>query len=228
MSNAYTDFVISDSQNPPSPPPLAPQQERSRKTLDLLLQATIRTLDAEGLEACTLPRVAAAAGVSTATVYRRFEDKDALLRAAFLHVLQQSNRSNQAALEKLLLRPKLEDTAERLIAALLQQYRAHPRLLRALSQFLQTHAGTEFSRQALSLIATNLQLTAAVLLHHRDRIRHPDPQRAVTFAVLNAASTIEAIVFEAESLWHTALPLSDKQLSAELTRSLIAYLRRRP
>jgi len=207
---------------------LAPQQERSRKTLDLLLQATIRTLDQAGLEACTVPVVAAAAGVSAATIYRRFEDKDALLRAAFLHILQQSNRANQTALEKQLLRPKLEDTAERLIAALLLQYRTHPRLLRALSQFIEANPNTDFSRQALSLIATNLQLVAAVLLHHRDRIRHPDPQRAVTFAVLNAASTIEAIVFETESLWHTALPLNDKQLSAELTRSLIAYLRRRP
>jgi AcrR family transcriptional regulator len=207
---------------------LKPKQDRSRKTLELLLAATIRCLEQEGLEGCTLPRIAKAAEVSAASVYRRFEDKDALLRAAFLHVLQQSNSSNKAHLEQALLRPTLEATVERLVALLLKQYRDHPRLLRSLSKFLEVHSGSEFSRQALALIAGNLQLIAEVLLHHRDRIRHPDPPQAVVFAVLNAASSIEAVVFDAESLWHTALPLSDRQLSTELARSMLAYLRRKP
>jgi AcrR family transcriptional regulator len=204
---------------------LAPQQERSRKTLDLLLHATVSILDKEGLEACTLPRVAAAAAVSPATVYRRFEDKDALLRAAFLDVLQRSNRANKAMMEKLFLRPTLAETAERIIAAFLQQYRAHPRLLRALAQFMEKHTDSEFANEANRLIAANVRLFAALLLHHRDSIRHSNPQRAALFALLSALSTIEMAVFAPQSLWQTALPLSDKLFCAEVTRSLIAYLR---
>jgi AcrR family transcriptional regulator len=204
---------------------LAPQQERSRKTLDLLLHATVSILDKEGLEACTLPRVAAAAAVSPATVYRRFEDKDALLRAAFLDVLQRSNRANKAMMEKLFLRPTLAETAERIIAAFLQQYRAHPRLLRALTQFMEKHTDSEFANEANRLIAANVRLFAALLLHHRDSIRHSNPQRAALFALLSALSTIEMAVFAPQSLWQTALPLSDKLFCAEVTRSLIAYLR---
>ncbi len=206
---------------------IAPQQARSRKTLDLLLQATIRTIDESGLEACTLPRIATLVGIVPAAIYRRFADKEALLRAAFLRILEDTT-TNCATLEKDLLRPTLQETAERIITTLLRQYRAHPRRLHALSQYLATHANTEFSRHALGLIASNLQLTAAVLLHHRDRIRHPDPQRAVTFAVLTATSSIEAIVFDPESFWHTTLPLNDKQLTAELTRTMVGYLRRKP
>ena len=206
---------------------IAPQQARSRKTLDVLLKATIGTLEGHGLEACTLPRVAAAAKVVPATVYRRFADKDALLRAAFLHFLA-GNVTDQATLEKNLLGPTLQETSERLTASLLRQYRAHPRLLHALSQFLAAHPDTDFSRHALALISTNLRQTAAVLLHHSDRIRHPDHQRAVTFAVLQATSAIEAIVFAPGSLWHVALPLNDKQLTAELARSIVGYLRRKP
>jgi AcrR family transcriptional regulator len=207
---------------------LVPQQDRSRKTLNTLLSATVQVLNAEGLEACTLPRVAKAASLSPATVYRRFEDKDALLRAAFLHVLQQSNTTNQATLEATLLRPTLEDTAARIIAAILQQYRAHPRFYLALIQFLATHAGTPFATQAQQIMHTHVKLLADLLLHHRDRIRHPNPQRAATFAILSATSTIERSILEPGSLWHTALPLSDKLFTAELARALLGYLRRKP
>jgi AcrR family transcriptional regulator len=207
---------------------LAPQQDRSRQTLEALLRATVAILDKEGLDACTLPRVAASAGVAAGTVYRRFADKDALLRAAFLHVLQRSNQANQAVLEKALLRPSLEDTAERIVATLLAQYREHPLLLRALSHFLETHSGSEFATQANGLINTNVQLVAGVLLHHSDRIRHPNPQRAAVFAVLNASSAIETAMLAPDSLWAVALPLSDKQFTAELTRAMLGYLRRKP
>jgi len=209
-------------------PTLAPQQDRSRQTLEALLRATIAILDKEGLDACTLPRVAASAGVAAATVYRRFADKDALLRAAFLHVLKRSNQTNQANFEKTLLRPSLEDTAERIVAALLAQYREHPQLLRALSHFLEIQSGSEFATLAQGLINTNLQLVASVLLHHRDRIRHANPQRAAVFAVLQASSSIETAMLTPDSLWSVALPLTDKQFTAELTRAMLGYLRRKP
>jgi len=202
-----------------------PQQERSRQTLERLLVACVRTLDRDGLEGCTLPRIAIEAGVSPATVYRRFADKDALLCAAFLHILKKSNDSNHENLAKAILRPTLEETAERLVASLVRQYRTHPRLLRALSLFLDGHVDSDFGREARRLMADNLQLISTVLLNHRKGIRHPNPRRATLFAVLSAASNIETIVFEGDSLWHVALPLDDAKLSAELARSLVAYLR---
>jgi len=205
---------------------LAPKQARSRKTLDALLHATIKTLEQEGLEACTLPRIAAAAGVSAASVYRRFADKDALLRATFLHIVE-ANTPTQAELEKELLRSDLQQTAERLIAFLLRQHRAHPHLHRARTQFLETQVNSGYTTQLLTLIAANLQSLAAILLHYRDRIRHPDPDRAALFAILTATASIEALTTP-NSLWQTTLPQSEKQLSAELTRTLVAYLRRKP
>jgi len=208
--------------------PFPPQQQRSRQTLERLLKACVRTLDRDGLEGCTLPRIAVEAGVSPATVYRRFADKDALLCAAFLDILQRSNDANRENVPKSILRPTLEETAERLVDSLIRQYRTHPRLLRALSLFVDTHAGSDFSNEARQLIANNLQLVSAVLLKHRKSIRHPNPQRAVSFAVLNVTSSIETIVFDGNSLWQVTLPLDDAKLSAELTRSLIAYLRYDP
>src|SRR5580700_4997795 len=122
--------------------PQPPQQQRSRETLDALLTSTIHLLETDSLEACTLPRIAAEANLAAASVYRRFPDKDALLRAAFLHVLQQNAKITRAQLEKLLLRKSLEATIEAIVADLLRQYRQRPRLMRSLSLFLESHSST--------------------------------------------------------------------------------------
>jgi len=205
-----------------------PQQQRSRETLTALITTTITVLGAGGLEGCTLPRIAAEANLAAASVYRRFPDKDALLRAAFLHVLQQNAKIARPQLEKLLLRKSLEATVEAIVADLLRQYRQHPRLMRSLSLFLESHSGTTFALEAHRLISARLELTAALLLEHRDRIRHPNPSRAVVFAMLLATSAVESALLTPDSLWSVALPFADKQLAAEISRAALAYLRRKP
>ena len=204
---------------------LLPRQRRSRETVERLLMATVRVLDSRGLEGALVPRIAKAAGVAPASIYRRFADKDALLRSAFLHVLQQSNEANRKHLKTLLLRGSLEETVPRLIALLFQQYRAHPKLLRALSTFVDTDLDGAFADRARSMIAKNLREIVAVLIIHRSEIRHRSPQRALEFAILSASSSIEAIVLDPTSLWNTVLPLSDKELAAHLSRGFVAYLR---
>src|ERR1700733_5106492 len=82
----------------------SPKQARSRATAERLLAAAIRVVDEVGLEGATVPRIAAAADVAPASVYRRYADKDALLRAAFLHALENSNQNNRQMMTKLLLR----------------------------------------------------------------------------------------------------------------------------
>jgi len=208
--------------------PQPPQQQRSRQTLDSLLAATIHLLESDSLEACTLPRIAAEANLAAASVYRRFPDKDALLRAAFLYVLQQNAKTTRQQLEKLLLRKSLETTIEAIVLDLLRQYRTRPRLLRSLSLFLESHSGTSFALAAQQLVSSRVELTAELLLQHRDRIRHPNLARAAVFAVLLATSAIESAVLTPDSLWAVALPFADKQLAAEITRSVLAYLRRKP
>src|SRR5579859_4650526 len=133
----------------------APQQARSRATLNRLLVATIHALDAGGLDAAVVPAIAQRAGVAPASIYRRFRDKDALLRAAFLHVLELSAQGNAQRLPKLLLRPTLEASARRLVALVLAQYRQHPQLLRALQRFVEADGDGPFAREARARMAAN-------------------------------------------------------------------------
>lgn len=216
---------VSAATAPPRPPA---QQKRSQKTFDKLLAATTRVLEREGFDGATVPRIAAEARLSPASIYRRFADKDDLLRASFLRLLEATHANNAAHLHTLVVRGDLEQTVQALTTALLKQYRDHPHLLRALARMLEAEPESPFATEARKFIAANLGQAADVLLGHRDSIRHPDPDKAARFAVLSATSAIELAAFDQPSLWHVVLPLNDKTLIAELTRQTVAYLRRKP
>lgn len=61
-----------------------PQQLRSRRTEQRLIEATISLLHEGGLAVCTVPAVAERAGVAVGSVYRRYADKQAMVSAAIL------------------------------------------------------------------------------------------------------------------------------------------------
>ena len=57
----------------------APQQRRSFKTLEKILGAIAELLDEKHFERISMAEIAQRAGVSVATLYTRFEDKQSLL-----------------------------------------------------------------------------------------------------------------------------------------------------
>src|SRR5437016_11625355 len=67
---------------------LEPQQERSRESLRKLLKATTEVLGQHGVDGTTIPRIAHHAGLTPGAIYRRFQDKDALLETAILRILE--------------------------------------------------------------------------------------------------------------------------------------------
>ena len=204
------------------------QQKRSRRTEDKLLNAAAQVLDREGLDAATVPRIAAEAKLSPASIYRRFADKDDLLRATFLRILETSNASNAGETPAQLVGDSLSQTVAALISALLRQFRDHPQLLRALNRTIEADPASPFVKESARRLSVNVGHLADALLAHREQIRHPDPERAARFAVLSATSAIEMAALDELSLWHVALPMSDKAFAAELARQMLAYLRRKP
>jgi AcrR family transcriptional regulator len=205
-------------------PEKSPQQERSRATAQRLLSATIRVIADSGLEAATVPKIAALAKVAPASVYRRYQDKDALIRAAFLHALEQSNANNRLHLKGALLKPTLASTAAQLMKVLFEQYQRHPLLIRSLSRYLDLTDDRDFSRRARSVMVANVEEVVAVLLHHRDEIVQADPERALRFALLNAMCSIEAHALDTNSLWHSFRGFSPDLLATELAAGFVAYL----
>jgi len=205
---------------------IAPQQRRSRETLAKLLKATVETLQEHGLDGATIPRIAKAAGVAPASVYRRFRDRKALLRAAFLAVLERSAAANREGLRIERFEDRsFEGVANAVVAALIEQYRAYGGLLRAASRFFDEDDDGAFKAKAVSLIAGNFAMVVDLMLAFRSQVAHADPKRAITFALLAAATAIEVRALDPTSMWHELLPISDRELQSELVRSFLAYLR---
>jgi len=204
------------------------QQERSRATAQRLLSATIRVISESGLDAATVPKIAALAKVAPASVYRRYHDKDALIRAAFLHALEQSNANNRLHLERALLKQTLESTAVQLMKVLFEQYRQHPLLIRSLTRYLDSTDDRDFILRVRTVMVANVEEVVAVLLHHRDEIAQTDPERALRFALLNATCSIEAYALDANSLWHGFRGFSPDFLATELAAGFVAYLSHAP
>ncbi|MGA7158008.1 MAG: TetR/AcrR family transcriptional regulator [Acidobacteriaceae bacterium] len=202
------------------------QQKRSQGTFDKLVNATARVLDREGLEGATVPRIAAEAKLSAASIYRRFADKDDLLRATFLRIVEAAHTSNAAVVRGMVARETLAETVDALVAVLLKQYRDHPKLLSALARMTESEPNSAFSKEMMRLDCGNIEQVAGMLLEHRKSIRHPDPERAVRFAVLSAVSSIELAALGEVSMWRVAMKVSDKVFAAELARQMLAYLRK--
>lgn len=201
-----------------------PVQERSRSTALRLLNATITLLDEAGLEGALIPRIAEQAGVAPASVYRRFADKNALLRAAFLHALKESNASGAESLSSQLLGDTLAASVRKLVVMLFDQYQQHPHFLRALSQFIDADTDKLFVGEARAIIRANIDVIVDLLLQHRTEIKHAAPESALRFLVLNATCSIEAYSLDPNSMWHVEPCLSRADITEHLVHSFVCHL----
>ncbi|MDD9960978.1 MAG: TetR/AcrR family transcriptional regulator [Gammaproteobacteria bacterium] len=78
----YCKYLMSSS-----PPP---QQDRSIRTQQALIDALIRLLNDQSFDEITVSQIAAEAGLTTGAIYRRFKDKRSLLGSAFERFVEES------------------------------------------------------------------------------------------------------------------------------------------
>ncbi len=203
----------------------APLQARSRLTTEQLLAATLAVIEEKGVAGVTIPEVALRAGLSPGSVYRRFDDKEAMIRIALLRFLEASRETNEASLPSgRLLGLTLEEALLALCRGLVAQYRGRTGLLKALDQYLEVQADAAFRERAVSLMEANLRLVTGALRPFHDQIAAADPEWAITFALLSAITLIEAHKLHDSPVWRRILPLDDNALAAETARAMTAYL----
>ncbi|MDI3336978.1 TetR/AcrR family transcriptional regulator [Defluviimonas aestuarii] len=124
--------MATEPKNKPKPRKV-PVQTRSRATVEAILEATARILEAEGLEAVTTNRVAERAGVSIGSLYQYFPSRDAILAELVRRMrLSMSARLMKASAEAQDM--PLAEAVPRLMAAAVHQYETEPRLTAALEQ----------------------------------------------------------------------------------------------
>ena len=210
---------------------LAPQQARSRESLNKLLRAAQEVLGQKGVDGATIPVIAQHAGLTPGAVYRRFRDKDALLEAVILGMLKRQDEGIRTALTPDMARQiPLPVFAEQLIHSVLVSYRRNAGMIRAMRQFSQARLQTPFFRRAARMEVSTYHYLVELFLVHRDEIQHSDPKIAVSFAVMMLISTLmELVVTEGDlRLWKTLLPQNDAALKVELSRAFLGYLGVKP
>lgn len=209
------------------PKNLQPQQARSRESLRKLLKAAAEVLGQHGVEGTTIPRIAAHAGLTPGAIYRRFNDKDALLETVIMGILErQDERLRTGLTPEMAGQIPLPVFAEQIIHSLVVSYRANAALMRAMRQFLQSRVGTEFWKKGCRLEVRSYERMVEMFLANAKDIQHPDPRRAVSLGMLMVISTLQELVLNTPEIkvWKGLLPQNDQALKRELTRAFLGYL----
>ena len=180
-------------------------QERSRLTVDALLEATARILVREGFDKASTNRIAEVAGVSVGSLYQYFPSKEALVAA----LIDRHNRQVMQAIQGELaeaLKLSMEEAVRRLVSIAVKAHRVDPKLHRALTEQIPRVGRLEnvefFNRQYYALFENYLKSRRGEL--------------SVTDLGLAAFVCVTSI----EALTHTAV-LHRKMVSAEEVDALI-------
>lgn len=202
-------------------------QERSRKTLERLLKAAIEILNKEGLDGATIPHIAARAKLTPGSIYRRFPDKDALLREVFIRMLEGNYRGSQELLKPEYWKSRsLAEMCRFVIAETLNGYARHRGLLRAFTSFTLQHPDTSFVRRCEDLQWKVSRVVSDLLLLRRDEIHHPDPESAVPFALVMIGASAKTVLVLPRDPKHLSplMPDAGLRLRRELPEMVLRYL----
>jgi AcrR family transcriptional regulator len=196
-------------------------QERSRATIEALVEATARILVKEGFDKASTNRIAHEAGVSIGSLYQYYPSKEALVAA----VIDRHNRAlmhvARSVLAEIASQP-IEKAVRRLVAVGIEAHRIDPKLHRVLAEQIPRTGRLE---NVGALDRETLALFRAYLESRRDELRAVDPGLA-TFV---CATTIEALTHNA--VLHRPDMLSDEAvetLVGEATRLVVGYLKKPP
>jgi len=201
----------------------AHHQERSRATASRLLEAAEAVLEKRGLEGASVPEIARRAQVSPASIYRRFVDKDGLLREVFERFFERSIQANELALQPSRWKStSLEKSVCALIAGMVAAYSQRPGLLRAVITYSEQHPDPAFRRRALELRERSMAGIERIVLLHVKEIKHPQPKKAVRIALQLVSLALKERIRPAGTL--AGKPLPAEELRVELARMFLGYL----
>ncbi|HEX7726589.1 MAG TPA: TetR/AcrR family transcriptional regulator [Rhizomicrobium sp.] len=193
-------------------------QERSRATVDALLEATARILVREGFDRASTNRIADVAGVSIGSLYQYFPSKEALVAAVIERHQQDIRQVIQGELEKAAMLP-IEQGVRMLVAVAVKSHRIAPKLHRVLAEQIPRVGTLEkvetFNRENFALFRSYLESRKSEL-----RVKN------LELAAFLCVTSIEAVTHNAV-LHHTKM-LSDDMTDALIdgaARMVIGYLK---
>jgi AcrR family transcriptional regulator len=201
----------------PTDTPLPSTQKRSQETTERLLDAAEDILKSDGPDAATVRAIAEKAGVSVGIVYRRFPDKDTILRAAYMRFFSRTAAANEGVLTRTdWSRFGTTSLAKLLIDGMVSAYRSNRSLLKALILYARTHEDTAFRERAESMNEQAVSALVQIFEARKKEMNHPRPAEGIRFALTSVAAVAQDRV-----IFHKS---SDPHLNHELLRLFTNYL----
>jgi AcrR family transcriptional regulator len=205
------------ARKPATKPRKNASQNRSRATVDALVEATARILVREGFDKASTNRIAEVAGVSVGSLYQYFPGKEALVAAVIDRHNQDIMQVVHRALAEVAAQP-VATAVRRLVAVAIEAHRIDPRLHRVLAEQI-PRTGRLANIEAFNHDIPSL--FRAYLESHRDEIRAID----LGLAAFMCVTSIEALAHTA--VLHRSEKLSDEMVGTlveEATRLVVGYL----
>jgi AcrR family transcriptional regulator len=199
-----------------------PQQSRSQETLDRILDAAEQVLTEKAFGEATLAEIMdRAGGLTVGAFYRRYPDKNALLRHLDERFFSEMLKKNAEVLNpdrwaNATAREIIEHFCREAVAV----YSTRRGLLRSL--FLRARSDTVLQQSALHVNEQFLANLRALLLARRDEVAHPDPDRAIELGFMMVIGSLRELVVFGET-W-PAPPAHTPALAAEVARMYCGYL----
>ncbi len=193
-------------------------QERSRSTVDALLEATTRILIKEGYDRASTNRIAEVAGVSIGSLYQYFPSKEALVAAVVDRHTQELSEVTRSALIKMAARP-IEVAAREFVSVAIDAHRVNPKLHGVLAEQIPRVGRLE---NIEANVRDGYTLVRGYLEAHRDEIDVADLDLAAFVVVTVVEALTHAAVLRRPDV------LADKkarQFVDDVTRLVVRYLR---
>ena len=191
-------------------------QERSRATVDALVEATARILVREGFDKASTNRIAEVAGVSVGSLYQYYPGKEALVVAVIDRHNRQIMQVVRRALAEVASQP-IAKAVRRLVTVAIEAHRIDPKLHRVLAEQIPRTGALEnveaFNRETYALLRTYLE-------GHRGEIRVTDLGLATFVCVTSIEALAHNAVLRSESLSEELM----RTLVDEATRLVVGYL----
>jgi AcrR family transcriptional regulator len=207
------------ARKPATNPRKSASQERSRLTVDALLEATARVLMKEGYDRASTNKIAAVAGVSIGSLYQYFPSKEALVAAVIDRHMHEMFQVVRDALAKVAARP-IEVAARELVSVMLDAHRVNPELHGVLAEQVPRTGRLEnieaINREAYALVRGYLEA-------HRDELDVADPDVAAFICVTAVEALTHAAIVRRPEI------LTDEKadrLVDDVTRLVVRFLRK--
>jgi AcrR family transcriptional regulator len=202
----------------PTTPRKLPQQDRSRITVEAILEATARILTEEGYEKANTNRIAERAGISIGSLYQYFPNKESLMAALMEQHANEIAGLVESKLQYLSNGP-LEIVIPKLVRAVIAAHAIDPRLHQVLNEEIPRSARLQQMQTADERI--DRLIRAYLERWSDDRLERLHPH--------NLDMTVFILRRTVESLCHAAVIehpnfVSDCRFEREVSNLLLLYL----